>query len=89
MAIKASPDIIRAMDSDIKKAADELDQIGNGIRRKLDSLSGWDDPQAESYRELMMEIARLTKEPVSVLEDVRPALHELIEALEEYNNVRF
>ena len=89
MAVCASADLIREMENDISRMINELEEISAGIERGIRGQSGWDDSQSRRYHEVMHQIARLTSAPCGELNDVRPRMKKLAEALDNYNNVRF
>lgn len=89
MAVKASPEAIRAMEKDISNTIKDLQSIGMGIRQGLAATSGWDDEKAAEFNRIMQQIARLTEGPVGTLAEALPKLEKLAQSLDQYNRVRF
>ncbi len=89
MSIKASPEIIRNMESNLKKNIREIELISSGIEKARNSQSGWNDEQSQRYMDIMHQIALLTASPIEQINSVIPKLEKLAQALDGYNNVRF
>lgn len=89
MAVKASPEAIRAMMRQVSQTARDLQSISTGIHQGLSATSGWNDSQAAEFHSLMQRIARLTAAPVGTLADALPKMEKLAQSLERYGSVRF
>lgn len=89
MAVKASPEMIRAMKKDISNTIRDIQNISEGIKRGLAATSSWDDEKAAQFNSLMQQIARLTVAPVGTLTAALPKLEKLAQSLDQYNSVRF
>ncbi len=89
MAVRASADLIREMEKNIKNMTRELEEISAGIERGIKGQSGWSDAQSVRYHEIMHKIARLTASPCEELHAVLPRMEKLAVALDNYNKVRF
>lgn len=89
MAVKASPETIRAMKKDIQNTINDIQRISAVIRQGVGATSSWDDAKAAEFRSLMQRIAALTEAPVDTLRAAVPKLEKLAQSLDQYNSVRF
>jgi len=88
-SVKASPEVVRQMKSDLNKTARELNQAGAKVKAALQSSSDWNDAQGEKYRQLMQRIGRLIVSPIGTLDAAQPKLEKLAQSLDEYNRIKF
>ena len=89
MAVKASPEVIRDMEKELLKTAQDLERISSGIQTVLKRSPQWDDEQSIQLMMLMKQIAQLTAQPSQTLRAAAPKLENLAQALDEYGNIRF
>lgn len=89
MAVKASPEAIRAMKKDISNTIRDIQTISAGIKQGMSATSSWDDEKAAQFKSLMDQIAKLTVAPVETLNAALPKLEKLAQSLDQYNKVRF
>nr|WP_297884772.1 hypothetical protein [uncultured Blautia sp.] len=89
MAVKASPEVIRDMEKELLKTAQDLERISSGIQTVLKRSPQWDDEQSIQFMMLMKKIAQLTAQPSQTLRAAAPKLENLAQALDEYGNIRF
>ena len=89
MAVKASPETIRAMKKDISNTIKDIERISNGIKTGISATSNWDDAKAAQFNMLMQQIARLTATPIDTLNVALPKLEKLAQSLDQYNQVKF
>lgn len=89
MAVKASPEAIRAMKKDISNTIKDIQNISAGIKQGLSATSSWDDEKAAKFNSLMQQIAKLTVAPVETLTAALPKLEKLAQSLDQYNRVKF
>ncbi len=89
MAVKASPETIRAMKKDILNTIRDIERISNGIKTGMKATSNWNDAQAAQFNMLMQQIARLTAAPIDTLNAALPKLERLAQSLDQYNQVKF
>ena len=88
-AVKASPEAIRKIKSDINVTIKELRDSAKKVSSALSSSSEWNDAQANQYRDLMRKIGRLIESPLDTLQAAQPKLEKLAQSLDEYNKVKF
>ena len=72
MAVKASPEAIRAMKKDLSNTIRDIERISSGIRQGMSATGGWDDEKAAQFNMLMQQIARLTSAPINTLNAALP-----------------
>ena len=89
MAVKASPEAIRAMKKDLSNTIRDIERISSGIRQGMSATGGWDDEKAAQFNMLMQQIARLTSAPINTLNAALPKLERLAQPLDQYNSVKF
>lgn len=89
MAVKASPETIRAMKKDLSNTIRDIERISSGIRQGMSATGGWDDAKAAQFNMLMQQIARLTSTPIETLNAALPKLERLAQSLDQYNSVKF
>ncbi len=89
MAVKASPETIRAMKKDILNTIRDIERISNGIKTGMKATSNWNDAQAAQFNMLMQQITRLTAAPIDTLNAALPKLERLAQSLDQYNQVKF
>ena len=88
MAINASAETIREMESTLRKTISEIESIQANIRGAMSSSSGWNDVQGQQYQALMKQIAHLTESPTNTLRNAIPKLEKLAQTLDEYSGVK-
>lgn len=89
MAVKASPEAIRAMKKDISNTIKDIQSISAGIKQGMSATSNWDDEKSAQFNSLMQQIAKLTVAPVETLTAALPKLEKLAQSLDQYNRVKF
>ena len=87
--VKASPESIRGIKSDIGVTIKELRDSAQKVSSALRSSSEWNDAQSEQYRALMQKIGRLIASPVDTLQAAQPKLEKLAQSLDAYNKIKF
>lgn len=86
--IKASPESVRKLASDLKVTISNLRNISAQVR-SAGNVSGWSDSQGEEFKSVVNRIAGLTQSPIETLESAIPRLNKIADALEKYNSVKF
>ena len=86
--IKASPEAVRQLASDLKTTIANLQSISAQVR-SAGNVSGWSDAQGEQFKSVINRISGLTQAPISTLESAIPRLYKIADALEKYNSVHF
>jgi len=86
--IKASPEAVRQLASDLRTTISNLNNIANQVRSS-GAVDGWDDAQGAQFKSVVNRVASLTQSPINTLEAAIPRLNKIAEALERYNNVKF
>ena len=89
MSVKASPETIREMKSDVQNAARMLEKAGEGIAKVVSGMDQWDDRQAKEFVSIMLQVSRLTRMPVDSLKSAALKLENMAQALDEYQKVKF
>lgn len=89
MAVKASPETIRAMKKDIYNTIRDIEKISSGIKAGMSATPNWNDAQAAQFNMLMQQISRLTAAPIDTLNAALPKLEKLAQSLDQYNRVKF
>lgn len=89
MAVKASPEVIREMELDMLRSANDLERISSGIQSVLKRAPEWDDEQSQQFMMLMRRIAQLTAQPTAALRTAAPKLERLAQALDAYGSIKF
>ena len=56
MAVKASPESIRAMKKDISNTIRDIERISNGIKSGMSATAHWDDAQAAQFNMLIVTV---------------------------------
>lgn len=89
MSVKASPETIREMKSDVQNAARMLEKAGEGIAKVVSGMDQWDDRQAKEFASIMLQVSRLTRMPVDSLKSAALKMENMAQALDEYQKVKF
>lgn len=87
--VQASAEVIREMKKGLSNTVSIVEETSAGIENAMRAATGWNDSQGEQYRQIMLEVARLIKEPISTLQESTISLEKLARALDDYNSVRF
>lgn len=89
MAVKASPEVIRNMEKQMRNTINEINQISSEITSIRKNALGWNDSKAAEFDDVMKRIAKLSSQPVQTLKDAIPKLEKLAQALDQYRRIRF
>lgn len=89
MAIRASKKTVEDMQKTLQNTIKEISLVQDGLRSTMQSANGWTDAQGQAYRDLMKQVARLTEEPKRTLIGAVPKMERMIQALQDYEKVRF
>ncbi len=89
MQISSSSRTVSEMQDTIRKTIKGISGIQDNLRSTMASASGWNDAQGAQYRDLMRRIAKLTDSPRDTLTAAVPKLDRMIQALQEYEKIKF
>lgn len=89
MAISTSRKTVEDMQSTLQSTIKEITYVQDGLRSVMQSVNGWTDAQGQQYRDLMKKVARLTETPKRTLIGAVPKMERMIQALQDYEKVRF
>lgn len=89
MAISASTKTVQDMKVTLQQTIKEINLVQDDLRSTMQSAKGWTDAQGQEYRELMKKVANLTEEPKLTLIGAVPKMERMIQALQDYEKIRF
>ena len=81
--------ISTSMQSTLQSTIKEITYVQDGLRSVMQSVNGWTDAKGQQYRDLMKKVARLTETPKRTLIGAVPKMERMIQALQDYEKVRF
>jgi hypothetical protein len=89
MAISTSTKTVEDMKVTLQSTVREINAIQAELRSTMQSADNWKDVQGQEYRQLMKKVANLTEAPKQTLIGAVPKLDRMIQALKEYERIRF
>ena len=89
MAISTSTKTVEDMKVTLQSTVREINSIQAELRNTMQSADNWKDAQGQEYRQLMRTVANLTETPKQTLMGAVPKLDRMIQALKEYERIRF
>lgn len=89
MQINSSSRTINDIKITLQKVTGDMNRIQDTLRNTMASAGGWNDQQGELYKELMHRISKLTDSPKSILLEAIPKLDRMMQALQEYERIKF
>lgn len=89
MAISTSTKTVEDMKVTLQSTVREINAIQAELRSTMQAVDNWKDVQGQEYRQLMKKVANLTEAPKQTLIGAVPKLDRMIQALKEYERIRF
>lgn len=87
MAMKASSETIRELESDVIAVSRRLDQISTSIFQSTRAIEGWDDEKAAQLAQVMSRVASLTAQPVERLQSSAQRIEQLATIIDDYGHI--